>query len=157
MSQSKSAITLNSLLNQNTNIIQSNGFCLPQYAVICISFSCSIHAFPLTFVTCAFFLYFLLPLLHTSLPTFLPPAMSSPLAESYISLSCQQRCRWCSEWWSFLWSSTSAKLNRSIRETPTPRSPFTTRYHHQIVSIFNFLYIGLFFTCPISLSSLLVV
>lgn len=136
MSQSKSAITPNSFPNQHQHYT-IKWICLPLYAVICISFSCSIHNSPLTFFTYAFFLYtllanflspFLRPHLFCSPSSFLPPLC--PLTESCSSPSCQQRCLWCSEWWSFLWSGTSVRSNHSIRETPTRRSPFTTRYDH---------------------------
>ena len=81
--------------------------------------------------TCFFISFF--PLFLTSFPIPPPPIHSSrapSFAESCSSPSCQQRCRWCSEWWSFLWSSSSVRSNRSTRETPTLRSPFTTRYAH---------------------------
>lgn len=71
-------------------------------------------------------------------PLFLPsPLLSSPhppgRTVSCSSPSFQQRFRSCSGWWSSLRSSTSARSNLSTRATPTPRSPFTTRYGAALV------------------------
>lgn len=61
---------------------------------------------------------------------FTPSLLVSCLAVSCSSPSWQRRYRWCSEWSSFHRSTTSVRSNHSIKETPTRKSLFTTRYSH---------------------------
>lgn len=99
MSQSKAAITLKALPNENTNTTIT-WICLPPYAVIFISFGCSLYESPLNLClnVCP---PFFLPLHLTSFSFSLSPLPRSPLFALFLfplsvscsSPSCQRRCR----------------------------------------------------------------
>lgn len=101
----------------------------------------------------AFRLRFFPSLLFTFSLILLPSLLVSCLAVSCSSPSWQRRYRWCSEWSSFHRSTTSVRSNRWIKETPTQKSLFTTRYTHTQLymhvyrSSIHFISEGSFFVC----------